>query len=120
MNASPSLTASSQSDYELKFGLLHDLLHIVDMENRSCTTDSFSCVFVLLSLFLLFRLCGDEKRIGGFDLMWNDGPVANDDELWDAATPHLYPTNTFLGENLPQQLYCLSLFLSSSVGVCVV
>lgn len=35
MNASPSLTASSQSDYELKFGLLHDVLHIVDMENRS-------------------------------------------------------------------------------------
>lgn len=49
-------------------------------------------------LILLVRLRGGEKRVGGFDLMWNDGPVANDDELWDMATPHLYPTNTFLGE----------------------
>ena len=34
MNASPSLTASSQSDYELKCRLLEDMLHIIDMENR--------------------------------------------------------------------------------------
>lgn len=34
VNASPSLTASSQSDYELKCRLLEDMLHIVDMENR--------------------------------------------------------------------------------------
>lgn len=34
VNASPSLTASSQSDYELKCRLLEDMLHITDMENR--------------------------------------------------------------------------------------
>ena len=34
VNASPSLTASSQSDYELKCRLLEDMLHIIDMENR--------------------------------------------------------------------------------------
>lgn len=93
VNASPSLTASSQSDYELKFGLLHDLLHIVDMENR---------------------LSGDEKRVGGFDLMWNDGPVANEDELWDAGTPHLYPTNTFLGCHNDREKQLKELFKSLS------
>lgn len=32
VNASPSLTASSQEDYELKYRLLEDTLHVVDME----------------------------------------------------------------------------------------
>lgn len=32
VNASPSLTASSQEDYELKCRLLEDTLHVVDME----------------------------------------------------------------------------------------
>lgn len=34
VNASPSLTASSQEDYDLKYRLLEDTLHIVDMEDR--------------------------------------------------------------------------------------
>ncbi|XP_058431681.1 probable tubulin polyglutamylase TTLL9 isoform X3 [Marmota monax] len=34
VNASPSLTASSQEDYELKTRLLQDTLHVVDMEAR--------------------------------------------------------------------------------------
>lgn len=34
VNASPSLTASSQEDYELKTCLLEDTLHVVDMEAR--------------------------------------------------------------------------------------
>lgn len=34
INASPSLTASSQDDYELKIRLLDDMLSIVDMENK--------------------------------------------------------------------------------------
>ena len=58
VNASPSLTASSLTDYDLKFGLLEDMLHIIDLEGR---------------------LTGNEKRIGGFDLLWNDGPVASDE-----------------------------------------
>lgn len=44
INASPSLTASSREDYELKYGLLTDLLNIIDLEGR---------------------LSGKEKRVGG-------------------------------------------------------
>jgi len=71
INASPALTASSQDDYDLKFRLLDDTLTIVDMENR---------------------LTGREKRIGGFDLIWNEGPVWIDDCSTDQ--PKL---NSFLG-----------------------
>ena len=35
VNASPSLTASSKEDYDLKYGLLEDVLNVVDLENRS-------------------------------------------------------------------------------------
>lgn len=38
VNASPSLTASGPEDYNLKIGLLQDVLHIVDMESRSVCT----------------------------------------------------------------------------------
>lgn len=71
INASPALTASSQDDFDLKFRLLDDTLTIIDMENR---------------------LTGKEKRVGGFDLIWNDGPVNVDDCSTDQ--PRL---NSFLG-----------------------
>ncbi|XP_067302757.1 probable tubulin polyglutamylase TTLL9 isoform X1 [Pseudorasbora parva] len=75
VNASPSLTASSQEDYDLKYRLLEDTLHIVDMEGR---------------------LTGKEKRVGGFDLMWNDGPVYTDVGL-EAMGCLCLVTNTHLG-----------------------
>ena len=34
INASPSLTASSKEDYDLKFGLLDDVVNVIDIENR--------------------------------------------------------------------------------------
>lgn len=34
INLSPSLKATNYADYKLKFGLLDDVLNIVDMENR--------------------------------------------------------------------------------------
>ncbi|KAG5446572.1 putative tubulin polyglutamylase ttll9 [Clonorchis sinensis] len=55
INASPSLTASSKEDYILKCNLLDDMLDVVDLEGR---------------------LVGDEKRVGDFDLVWDDGPVS--------------------------------------------
>ncbi|XP_032950811.1 probable tubulin polyglutamylase TTLL9 isoform X3 [Rhinolophus ferrumequinum] len=76
VNASPSLTASSQEDYELKTCLLEDTLHIVDMEAR---------------------LTGKEKRVGGFDLMWNDGPVSREEGPLDLSGMGNFVTNTHLG-----------------------
>ena len=76
VNASPSLTASSAIDYDLKFGLLEDVLHVIDLEGR---------------------LSGDEKRIGGFDLLWNDGPVVSDEIALHCGQPIIYSTNSFLG-----------------------
>ena len=85
VNASPSLTASSPTDYELKIGLLEDMLHIVDMEGR---------------------LSGTEKRVGGYDLLWNDGPVASDELALHCGQPLTYSTNSFLGcyNNREEQL----------------
>ncbi|XP_073436866.1 probable tubulin polyglutamylase TTLL9 isoform X5 [Dendrobates tinctorius] len=76
VNASPSLTASSQEDYDLKCRLLEDTLHVVDMEGR---------------------LTGKEKRVGGFDLMWNDGPVSRDDGQLDFISNASFIANTHLG-----------------------
>ncbi|XP_017720505.1 PREDICTED: probable tubulin polyglutamylase TTLL9 isoform X4 [Rhinopithecus bieti] len=76
VNASPSLTASSQEDYELKTCLLEDTLHVVDMEGR---------------------LTGREKRVGGFDLMWNDGPVSREEGVPDLSGMGNFVTNTHLG-----------------------
>jgi tubulin polyglutamylase TTLL9 len=54
-NASPSLSASNAADYALKANLLNDTLNIVDVEGRRMS---------------------DETRVGGFDLVWQNGPVS--------------------------------------------
>ncbi|PAA70093.1 hypothetical protein BOX15_Mlig027277g1 [Macrostomum lignano] len=81
VNASPSLTASSKEDYDLKFGLLEDTLTIVDMEGK---------------------LTGRERRVGGFDLIyWEDAPVDSDDptrlEGMERMRSNIYSNNSFLG-----------------------
>ena len=53
-NASPSLTAETPADYHLKFNLLEDMFNVVDIEKR---------------------LQGNETRVGGFDLIWKNGPI---------------------------------------------
>lgn len=52
VNASPSLTANTESDYEMKFGLLDDVLTIIDPEKY---------------------LTGNEVHLGGFDLIYRNG-----------------------------------------------
>eukprot|EP00929_Paragymnodinium_shiwhaense_P009501 TRINITY_DN113693_c0_g1_i1.p1 TRINITY_DN113693_c0_g1~~TRINITY_DN113693_c0_g1_i1.p1 ORF type:complete len:507 (-),score=94.48 TRINITY_DN113693_c0_g1_i1:183-1703(-) len=52
VNASPSLTANTDKDYEMKFGLLDDMLSILDIEKY---------------------MRGDESQIGGFDILYKDG-----------------------------------------------
>ncbi|KAL7287427.1 hypothetical protein TKK_0018536 [Trichogramma kaykai] len=54
VNASPSLSATDSHDFRLKFDLIDDVLNILDFERL---------------------LTGRETRVGGFDLLWNDGPV---------------------------------------------
>jgi tubulin polyglutamylase TTLL9 len=56
VNASPSLSASNQADYDLKFSLLDDMLSVIDMEHK---------------------LTGNEERIGGFDLVYRNGPITS-------------------------------------------
>lgn len=52
VNASPSLTANTVSDYDMKFGLLDDVMTVLDIEKY---------------------LTGTELQIGGFDLLYRDG-----------------------------------------------
>ena len=57
VNASPSLTADTPQDYELKFGLLDDVYSVIDVEGK---------------------LGGaQEESIGGFDLVYAGGPLQN-------------------------------------------
>ncbi|XP_043836655.1 probable tubulin polyglutamylase TTLL9 isoform X3 [Dromiciops gliroides] len=91
VNASPSLAASSQEDYQLKTCLLEDTLHIVDMEAR---------------------LTGKEKRVGGFDLMWNDGPVSREEEGIDTSGTGNFVANTHLGCNNDRKKQLRQLFRS--------
>ncbi|CEM22877.1 unnamed protein product [Vitrella brassicaformis CCMP3155] len=56
VNASPSLTANTKDDYDLKCGMLDDVLTIVDVEKY---------------------LTGNELQVGGFDLIYKGGPVSN-------------------------------------------
>uniref|UniRef100_A0A8C8S6P2 Tubulin--tyrosine ligase-like protein 9 n=1 Tax=Pelusios castaneus TaxID=367368 RepID=A0A8C8S6P2_9SAUR len=89
VNASPSLTASSQEDCELKCRLLKDTLHVVDMEGR---------------------LTGKEKRVGGFDLMWNDGPVSRAEGNVDTPVNGSFMANTCLGYNNDRKKQLKQLF----------
>ncbi|XP_035501775.1 probable tubulin polyglutamylase TTLL9 isoform X4 [Scophthalmus maximus] len=76
VNASPSHMPSSQEDYEMKYRLLDDTLNVVDMEGR---------------------LTGKEKRVGGYDLMWNDGPVYREDVNLETLGSSCFTANTHLG-----------------------
>ncbi len=86
-NASPSLSASNQEDNELKFRLLDDMLNVIDMEGR---------------------LIGKEKRVGGFDLIYNDGPVYCDETGIESFNLNSLRLNSFLGKHC-QVLFSCSL-----------
>lgn len=67
----------------------------------SCHTCT-ECVFFFF--YFLRRLTGKEKRVGGFDLMWNGGPVHRDDAIPATCGSSPFPSNTHLGNlTLPRE-----------------
>jgi tubulin polyglutamylase TTLL9 len=56
VNASPSLSAETSADYDLKYNLLQDMLNLVDIEGRRPPNST-------------------EERSGGFDLIYKDGYI---------------------------------------------
>lgn len=90
VNASPSITADTPSDYRLKFAVLEDMLAVVDMEKRRR---------------------GDETRVGGFDLLWNDGPV-----MCPARGPLPVQSRSFLGGDLSDRPLSLAMTLTGAKG----
>lgn len=81
INASPSLTATSDQDYELKFGLIDDVLNVIDMEGYfKYDDDATSPTDSPPSSFHQKTKQNDklERRVGGFDLIYNGKCVHND------------------------------------------
>ncbi|XP_011644199.1 probable tubulin polyglutamylase TTLL9 [Pogonomyrmex barbatus] len=80
INASPALTGTDNEDQRLKSDLVDDVLNVLDFEGR------FS---------------GHETRIGGLDLLWDDGPVWTSCPYpgicTDAVSNDLKRLNIFLG-----------------------
>ena len=60
VNASPSLSSSDQHDYDLKCRIVNDSLNVIDMEGSRT---------------------GRETKVGGFDLIWNHGPVPETEDV---------------------------------------
>lgn len=56
------------------------------------------CISFLVECCFLRRLTGKEKRVGGFDLMWNGGPVHRDDVIPATCGSSSFPSNTHLGK----------------------
>ncbi|KAJ3044502.1 putative tubulin polyglutamylase ttll9 [Rhizophlyctis rosea] len=76
VNASPSLTAETQFDYDLKHQVLQDTFDVVDLERRHVGKPP-------------------RTRVGGFDLVYNDGPVKHERTSSYAS---------YLGEFIRQEL----------------
>ena len=54
VNCAPSFSAETPADYHMKFNLFEDMLNVLDFERKNT---------------------GTEERVGGFDLIWKNGPV---------------------------------------------
>ncbi|KAJ3411995.1 putative tubulin polyglutamylase ttll9 [Chytridiales sp. JEL 0842] len=59
-NASPSLTAETQADYDLKHAMINDAFDVIDLEKKFVNEKK------------------PRTKVGGFDLVYNDGPVKHE------------------------------------------
>lgn len=83
VNASPSMTASTRDDYDLKFKLLNDTLDIVDVEGRftpvsgpgSAAAGGAGAGGAGGAGPGAAALPPMPPTMGGFDLVWRDGPI---------------------------------------------
>ncbi|CAD7937071.1 unnamed protein product [Amoebophrya sp. A120] len=66
VNASPSLTANTKADYEMKFATLDDVLTILDLEKYLAQVDENGNALDYHDQI---------TRVGGFDLIYRAGPV---------------------------------------------
>eukprot|EP00913_Durusdinium_trenchii_P022983 g21579.t1 len=89
VNASPSLSANTVSDYEMKFALLDDVLTVLDFEKY---------------------LDGTEEQIGGFDVLYRNGVRVG------PASTAAYSTHLGCRNNRAEQLRRLALHLSREEG----
>lgn len=85
VNASPSMSSDTQSDHDLKFGLLDDMLTCVDVEQHFNGRTP--------------------KRVGGFDLICDNGVNVRSEEF--ASLPTMLGTNNDRLRNLKKlQKWC--------------
>ncbi|ETN17749.1 hypothetical protein PPTG_05478 [Phytophthora nicotianae INRA-310] len=81
VNASPSLSANTSSDYQLKCGMLNDMLDIIDLESRY---ELFKTIFGHIDISQFCECRRPEgvvkEHVGGFDLVYRDGNVVKKNE----------------------------------------
>lgn len=53
-----------------------------------------------VTLLFFLSLTGKEKRVGGFDLVWNDGPVYSEDVDPEIFGCSCLKANTYLGKGV--------------------
>lgn len=59
---------------------------------------------------VFFPHAGKEKHVGGFDLMWNDGPVHSDEVGLHCGQPLVYSLNSHIGCRNNREEQLLNLF----------